>query len=64
MLRELFACETKNADRGYAGAQKQVGYDSPSTVNAGEFAAQWEQSQVHNIDTNACTGCETTAGDQ
>lgn len=25
-------------------------------------AGEWEQSQVHNIDRNACIGCETTAG--
>lgn len=32
--------------------------------DACEFTAQWEQSQVHHIDINACIGCETTAGVQ
>lgn len=37
---------------------------SVQLCDAHEFAAQWEQSQVHNIDINTCIGCETTAGDQ
>ena len=65
MLREAFACETKNPDRGYRGPKNKLVMILPVQLcDACEFTAQWEQSQVHNIDTNGCIGCETTAGDQ
>lgn len=65
MLRKLFACETKNTDRGYRGPKNKLVMNLPVQLcDARDSTAQWEQSQVHNIDTNACVGCETTAGDQ
>lgn len=55
MLRKLFACETKNLVRGYRGPKNKLVINLPVQLcDACEFAAQWEQSQVHSIDTNAC----------
>lgn len=54
MLTELFACETKNPDRGHGGPKNNLVMIPPLQLwDTREFAAQWEQSQVHSIDTNA-----------
>lgn len=53
MFGRSFAYETKNPDGRYRGPKNSsVMILSVQLCDACEFAAQWEQSQVHNIDLN------------